>query len=537
MMSMKVLLIAGAVLANIAIAVGAQWWPGILWFYLFVGPTTLLMIYDLVQSDHTILRNYPVVGHFRYLIEDFRHQFRQYLIESDTDGRPFSHAQRSVVYQRAKGENDVMPFGTLQSIYEPGYEWFEHSTAAKEPAEAERRVHVGNDQCSQPYQASHFNISAMSFGSLSANAILALNRGAKIGGFAHDTGEGGLSRYHLEGGGDLIWEIGTGYFGCRTKAGDFDPEQFAEKSRQGAVKMTELKLSQGAKPGAGGVLPGCKVTEEIAEARGVPVGKTVHSPAAHKVFSDPVGMMEFLGQMRELSGGKPVGFKLCIGQESELMAMIKAMRETGIVPDFITIDGGEGGTGASPLELSNSVGTPLTDGLMYTDNALKGADLRDRIKLIAAGKVITGFDVTARIAQGADICNSARGMMFALGCIQARRCHTNRCPTGVATQDAWRASGLDVEDKAQRVANYHASTIHHMLMVLSSCGMKHTSELCPELLNRRISRNEIRNYAELFPQVSPGMLLAGEAPPMYQEPWNRARPDRFNGLAATLAAD
>ena len=527
MLSMKLVLIAGAVLANLAIAFGAMYWPPILWAYLFVGPTTVIMIHDLLQKDHTLLRNYPVVGHFRYMIEDFRLQFRQYLIESDLDGRPFSHAQRAVVYQRSKDQTDVLPFGTLQHIYTEGYEWLEHSVNAREPQEREPRVRIGNSQCSQPYEASHFNISAMSFGSISANAVEALNLGAKIGGFAQDTGEGGLSRHHLKHGGDVIWEIGTGYFGCRTDDGGFDRDQFRDKSRLDTVKMTELKLSQGAKPGGGGILPGNKVTREIAETRGLPVGKTVLSPASHKVFSTPVGMMEFIQEMRELSGGKPVGMKFCLGQETELMAMLKAMRETGIKPDFITLDGSEGGTGAAPVELSNSVGTPLTDALIYLHNALCGAELRDDIRIIATGKIITGFDIASRIAQGADLCNSARGMMFAVGCIQARRCHTNRCPTGVATMDPWRVSGLVVEDKAERVARYHEATIEHFLKILAACGLDSPSRLCPELLNRRISHSTIRNYSELYPTLEPGQLLRGEARDDYQKYWDRADPSRF----------
>lgn len=525
--SMKHVLIAGAVATNIAIWVIAQWWSPVLWFYLFVGPTSIIMIHDLVQRRHTILRNYPVVGHFRYMIEDFRHQFRQYLIESDTDGQPFSHAQRGVVYQRAKEESDVLPFGTLKNVYAEGYEWIEHSAHPCERLDEEPRVKIGNGQCEQPYLSSRFNISAMSFGSISSAAVLALNKGAKIGGFAHDTGEGGISRYHRKGGGDLVWEVGTGYFGCRREDGGFDPDRFAEQARSDQVKMTELKMSQGAKPGGGGVLPGGKVNEEIAEARGVPEGETVVSPAAHSTFSTPTGMMEFLQQMRELSGGKPVGFKLCVGKESQFMAMLKAMRETGIVPDFITVDGGEGGTGAAQMELSDSVGMPLTDGLIFVRNALAGAGLRDKVRIIASGKVIHGFDMAVRMAQGADICNSGRGMLFALGCIQARRCHTNRCPTGITTNDPWRVSGLHVEDKAQRVANYHAHTIQHFLTVLSACGLSDPSELCPELLNRRVTHYEVRNYAELFAHAPDGSLLEGSAPDYYQRHWDRADARRF----------
>ncbi|MEJ8567845.1 FMN-binding glutamate synthase family protein [Elongatibacter sediminis] len=525
--SMKHVLIAGAVLTNILVLVAALWWRPVLWAYLFLGPTSVLMIRDLTQGRHTILRNYPVVGHLRYMIEDLRHQFRQYLIESDSDGAPFSHAQRGLVYQRAKEESDVLPFGTLQDVYAEGYEWLEHSAAPSSRLEEEPRVLIGNDQCSQPYSASRFNISAMSFGSLSSNAILALNKGARMGGFYHDTGEGGISRYHREHGGDLVWEIGTGYFGCRREDGRFDPDRFSERARSDQVKMTELKLSQGAKPGGGGVLPGGKVNAEIAAARGVPEGKTVVSPAAHLGLSTPIDLMEFLQRMRELSGGKPVGVKFCVGKETQLMAMVKAMLETGIVPDFITVDGGEGGTGAAQPELSDSVGTPLTDGLFLVRNALSGAGLRDRVRIIAAGKIVHGFDMAARIAIGADVCNSARGMLFALGCIQARRCHTNRCPTGITTNEPWRVSGLDVEDKAQRVANYHAHTISHFLTVLSACGLSGPDDLCPELLNRRISHHEVRSYAQLYPQARPGSLLEGSAPQPHQNFWDRAEASSF----------
>lgn len=525
--SMKHVLIAGAVLANLAIAVTALWWRPVLWFYLFVGPTSVIMIWDLVQGQHTILRNYPVIGHLRYMIEDLRHQFRQYLIESDSEGAPFSQAQRAVVYQRAKEESDVLPFGTLKNVYAEGYEWIEHSAKPSARLDEEPRVRIGNEQCTKPYFASRFNISAMSFGSISSNAVLALNKGARLGGFYHDTGEGGISRHHREHGGDLVWEIGTGYFGCRQEDGSFDPDRFSDNARQDQVRMTELKLSQGAKPGGGGVLPGGKVNAEIAEARGVEQGKTVVSPAAHSTFSTPLEMMEFLQRMRELSGGKPVGFKLCVGKESQIMAMIKAMRETEIVPDFITVDGGEGGTGAAQVELSDSVGTPLTEGLILVHNALAGAALRDRVKIIASGKVIHGFDIAARIAQGADLCNSARGMLFALGCIQARRCHTNRCPTGITTNEPWRVSGLHVGDKAQRVANYHAHTVDNFLAVLSACGFSEPSELCPEVLNRRISHHEVRNYAQLFPRVPPHSLLEGKAPVFYQQYWDAADASRF----------
>ena len=528
MISMKQVLIAGAVLANLTIgAVGIAVWPPILWLYLFVGPTSLVMIHDLVQCDHAVLRNYPVVGHFRYMVEDFRHQFRQYLIESDAEGEPFNHAQRAVVYQRSKNVSDVLPFGTIRNVYAEGYEWFHHSMAPLEPLAEEPRVQVGNEQTAKPYLASRFNISAMSFGSLSSNAILALNRAAAAGGFYHDTGEGGISRYHAEPGGDLVWELGTGYFGCRAADGSFDVEQFADTAQRDNVRMIEVKLSQGAKPGGGGVLPGIKVSPAIAEARGVPVGETVHSPPAHSAFSSPVGLLEFLQTLRERSGGKPVGFKLCIGLRRQFMAVVKAMLETGILPDFITVDGGEGGTGAAQIELSNSVGMPLIDALIFVRNALHGAGLRERIRIIASGKIIDGFDIASRVAVGADITASARGMMFSLGCIQARRCHTNRCPVGVATQDPWRVNGLSVPDKATRVANYHAATMQHFLLVLASTGLDHPDKLCPKILFQRTSRHDISSYADLYPEIEATALIEGDAHRWYQQPWDEADPGRF----------
>ncbi|MGD8573643.1 MAG: FMN-binding glutamate synthase family protein, partial [Gammaproteobacteria bacterium] len=419
------------------------------------------------------------------------------------------------------------PFGTIQNVYGAGFEWINHSIAAVWPNEQEPRITVGNEQCGRPYLASRLNISAMSFGSLSSNAILALNTGARMGNFAHDTGEGAISRYHLQPGGDLIWELGTAYFGCRDEQGRFDASQFREKAAGETVKMVEVKLSQGAKPGGGGILPAAKVTPEIAEARSIPMGHDVHSPPFHSAFSTPIEMLEFLQQLRELSGGKPVGFKLCVGRHDQFMAVVKAMLETGIRPDFITVDGKEGGTGAAPVELTNGLGTPLTEGLIFVHNALVGANLRDDIRIIASGKIITGFDMAARIAMGADMCNSARGMMFALGCIQARRCHTNTCPTGVATQDPWRVRGLVVADKSRRVANYHKSTVDHFLQVLAAAGLHHPEELTPDLLYRRVAHNESRTFRQIYPYIEAGDLLEGTVPSLYAEPWEAANPARF----------
>lgn len=516
------------ILALLVLFGAAVWYSAAyLWLFVVLAPILLLAAWDLKQSQHTLLRNYPVFGHLRYLLEEFRHQIRQYFIEGDREEVPFSRVQRNVVYRRAKGVDDSIPFGKLLNVYEPGYEWLEHSMLAREPSNEDPRVTVGNGQCRQPYSASRFNISAMSFGSLSSNAILALNLGAKEGGFYHDTGEGGISRYHRRHGGDLVWEVGTGYFGCRRRDGGFDADVFQEKSTSPQVKMIELKLSQGAKPGGGGLLPGIKVTAEIAEARGVPEGEDCHSPAAHREFSTPVQMLEFLSQLRELSGGKPVGFKLCIGRRHEFLAVVKAMLDTGIHPDFVTIDGSEGGTGAAPPELTQSIGLGMRDGLIFVHNALVGAGLRTDVRIICAGKIITGFDVASKMALGADICNSARGMMFALGCIQARACNRNICPTGVTTHDPWRVHGLSVADKAPRVARYHKSTIRHLQMVIAACGLTDPADLKPDMLWRRVTHLEVRNYRQLYRYLEARELLDGSPGEDWQRWWREAQSGSF----------
>ncbi len=495
---------------TLVIGAGSLVWPRLLWAFILLGPVLLLSAYDLVQKKHTILRNYPVIGHIRYMMEDARHHVRQYLIQGDKEGDPFTRPQRALVYQRAKGVSDVQPFGTLEDVYAEGYEFLQHSMTPSEIPNQAPTVKIGGGQCARPYVASLLNISAMSFGSLSKNAILALNGGARLGGFYHNTGEGGLSRYHLEPGGDIVWELGTGYFGACSRPGVFDPEQFAAKARIEQVKMIELKLSQGAKPGGGGILPAAKVTSDIADARGVPVGEDVISPSRHGTFSTPTGLIRFIDELRTLSGGKPTGFKLCIGQPHEFMAVIKAMLATGKTPDFITVDGKEGGTGAAPLELGNRVGLPLREGLIFVHNALVGAGLRDEVRVIAAGKIINGYDIARTLAMGADLCNSARGMMFALGCIQARRCHANTCPSGVATQDPWRMNGLVVQDKEQRVYRYHHSTIQHFQKLMSACGLSRPEQLGPELLMRRVTPTETRSYSEIFTYLQPGQLLDGQ---------------------------
>ena len=492
------------------------------------GALVALGVYDLFQQRHSVLRNYPVIGHLRFVLEYIRPEIRQYFIESDNEASPFSRAQRTLVYQRAKGDPDNRPFGTLLDVGQRGYEWINHSVAPTELPSHDFRITIGPDT-NQPYSASVFNISAMSFGALSANAILALNLGAKQGGFAHDTGEGSISQHHRVHGGDLIWEIGSGYFGCRHPDGRFNAERFAENARNPQVRMIELKMSQGAKPGHGGVLPGPKVTAEIAEARGVPQGEACISPSAHTAFSTPIEMMHFIARLRELSGGKPTGFKLCIGHPWEWFAMVKAMLETGITPDFIVVDGAEGGTGAAPVEFSDHVGTPLQEGLLLVHNTLKGVNLRDRIRLGCAGKVVTAFDVARMMALGADWCNSARGFMMALGCIQAQTCHSGQCPTGVTTQDPLRQQALVVPDKATRVKNLHHSTLHALKELIQAAGLRHPNDITAHHIVRRVSDTEVRLLSQLVMQVPTGALLGPVEglPNLFREYWPLAQANSF----------
>jgi glutamate synthase domain-containing protein 2 len=483
--------------------------------------------HDLLQAHHSILRSYPIAAHLRFLLEDIRPEIRQYFQESDTDGVPFDRNTRSIVYQRAKGELDKRPLGTELNVYGASFEWINHSLAPQELQTEPFRITVGGPQCKQPYSASVLNISAMSFGALSANAIRALNKGARLGGFAHDTGEGGFSQYHRENGGDIIWEIGSGYFGCRTPDGGFSPERFAEQAADAQVRMIEIKLSQGAKPGHGGVLPAAKVSAEIAAARGVPQGVDCISPARHSEFSTPIGLLEFVARLRELSRGKPVGFKLCVGHPWEFLGIGKAMIETGVYPDFIVIDGKEGGTGAAPLEFIDHLGTPLQEGLMFAQNMLIGLDLRDRIRLGASGKIITAFDMARIMSMGADWCNSARGFMFALGCIQAQACHTDRCPTGVTTQDSLRQRSLVVPDKAQRVYNFHRSTLTALAEVVAAAGLLHPNDLSPRHFLKRVSPDIVATYEQIHRFLEPGELLNGTDDPRFAQSWAMARADSF----------
>ena len=465
---------------------------------------------DTHQARHSVLRNYPVIGHLRFLLEFVRPELRQYFLESDNEAAPFSRQQRSLVYQRAKGDSDKRPFGTQLDVGATGYEWINHSMAPTTVATHDFRVMVGagGSSCSQPYSASVFNISAMSFGALSANAILALNGGAKRGGFAHDTGEGSISQHHRVNGGDLIWEIGSGYFGCRNDDGSFNAEKFAANANEPQVKMIELKLSQGAKPGHGGVLPGPKVTVEIASARGVPVGVDCVSPSKHSAFDTPTEMMHFIEKLRQLSGGKPTGFKLCIGHPWEWFGICKAMLETAILPDFIVVDGAEGGTGAAPLEFTDHVGAPLQEGLLLVHNSLVGLNLRARVKLGAAGKVVGAFDIARMMALGADWCNAARGFMFALGCIQAQSCHTGACPTGVTTQDPQRQKALVVLPKTERVYRFHENTLDALKELVQAAGLTHPNQITASHIVRRTSGSEVRLLANLLPLVKPGALVA-----------------------------
>jgi glutamate synthase domain-containing protein 2 len=492
---------------------------------------TVLGTHDLFQTRHSVLRNYPISAHLRFLLEEMRPEMRQYFFEDEKEGMPFSRDKRAVVYQRAKMVLDKRPFGTQYDVYAEGFEWIRHSMMPRPLATAPFRVNVGGPDCSHPYDASIFNISAMSFGALSPNAIRALNKGAKAGSFAHDTGEGGFSPYHRENGGDIIWEIGSGYFGARNPDGTFSPERFAESATLDQVKMVELKMSQGAKPGHGGVLPAAKVSAEISRTRGVPMGEDCISPSGHSCFSSPIGMMEFIAKMRELSGGKPAGFKLCVGHPWEFLAVCKAMLATGIYPDFIVIDGKEGGTGAAPLEFIDHLGMPLREGLNFVHNALIGIGARDRIRLGASGKIISGFDIARAMALGADWCNAARGFMFALGCIQSQSCHTDRCPVGVTSQDPTRQRALVVDDKWVRVKNFHGATMQVLAELVAAAGLDHPREFMPAHFSRRVSPREVVTFDRLYPTLQPGELIAGTDDVRFRNAWKMASADSFRPAA------
>ncbi|MGD2133132.1 MAG: FMN-binding glutamate synthase family protein [Maricaulaceae bacterium] len=501
----------------------ARW----LWLALPGSVLTGFGVIDVVQREHTLWRNYPVAGRVRWLAEALRPFVQQYFIESVTDGRPFNREDRSLVYRRAKDVSSVEPFGSHIDVDGERHEWIAQSIAAKPPAEPPLRIEVGAGRCAKPYAASVFNISAMSFGSLGGRAIEALNRGAAAGGFYHDTGEGAVSPYHRAGGGDLVWELGSGYFGARAADGRFDSERFKDLAAIEQIKMIEVKLSQGAKPGHGGILPASKITPEIAATRGIAIGADCVSPPAHTAFSTPIELVAFVEQLRELSGGKPVGIKLCIGHAWELLAIVKAMLATGGRIDYVVVDGAEGGTGAAPVEFQDHVGAPLREGLLLTRNALVGAGLADEVRLAASGKIISGFQLAAAMALGADWCNAARGFMFALGCVQSLQCHTNKCPTGVATQDLSRQRGLDVADKAARVASFHRNTVHALAEVVGAAGLAHPSELTPDHLLKQISSAEARPASEVYDLLAPGALIEDPVATPLAADWARAQAESF----------
>ncbi|MGB3244198.1 MAG: FMN-binding glutamate synthase family protein [Sulfitobacter sp.] len=521
------MVVAAVALLAFLLMLAWSWWFALpLLVFLGLGAVGL---YDVTQTKHSILRNYPILGHMRFIFEGIRPEIRQYLIESDQDEEPFSRDDRSLVYQRAKGQEDARPFGTRKRVYDAGYSWVTHSVRPVHIVDCNFRTTIGGKDCKQPYSASLYNISAMSFGSLSANAIEALNTGAKLGGFAHDTGEGSVSRYHKAGGGDLIYQVASGYFGARAADGSFDPEKFQETASLDQIKMIELKLSQGAKPGHGGLLPASKISEEIAEARGVPMGIDCNSPAAHSAFDTPVEMMQFLKQLRDLSGGKPVGFKLCIGHQREFMCMVKAMLETGIIPDFIVVDGAEGGTGAAPVEFSNHVGMPMVEGLTFVHNTLRGAGIRDQVKIGAAGKIVSAFDIARALALGADWCNAGRGFMFAIGCIQAQACHTNHCPVGVATQDKTRMRALNVVHKSERVALFHKNTMEALAEMSGAAGLLDPSDFLPRHLMLRQGDKDVVQGDQVYTYLPNGFLNDEESQDFkgYKTRWARARADSF----------
>ncbi len=508
-MKIRKIFIVGSTVLLAAIGTIGIYWAPIWWSMIVIGPIVLIGYTDILQKKQAIKKNFPLLGHGRYLLEKIRPEIMQYFVETDTEGRPINRMFRTLVYQRAKKTNDTVPFGTQMDVYRVGYEWIDHSMYACDNRDVNPhpRVTVGGPDCKQPYSASLLNISAMSFGALSKNAILALNKGAKARGFAHNTGEGGISPYHLKNGGDLIWQIGTGYFGCRTKEGNFCIDTFIKKAALVNVKMIEIKISQGAKPGHGGILPASKNTPEISKIRDVPVHTDVISPPTHSAFHSPNELMEFINQLRVKSGGKPIGFKLCVGKKHEFIDLCKAMVSTGIKPDFITVDGGEGGTGAAPVEFSNSLGNPLRDALAFVYDTLIGYDLKKDIKIIASGMVITGFHIARTISLGADMVNSARAMMMAAGCIQALQCNQNTCPVGVATQDEYLMKGLNVEDKSERVANFHHTTLHSFSELIAAAGVVNPSELERKHINRRVSMTSVMRYDEVFPYTEKGSLL------------------------------
>ncbi|MGC3872476.1 FMN-binding glutamate synthase family protein [Halomonas sp. GXIMD04776] len=514
------------ILTLISGAALALWAPAWLWIWWVLPTLAVVGAWDL-RSRHNVLRNYPILGHLRFMLEFVRPELRQYFFESETSGRPFSREQRNLINARADGNPDTSPFGTRRDMEDIGFDFVLHSMAPKEVDSRHARILIGGPQCTQPYDSSRLNISAMSFGSLSGNAVAAMNKGAKLGNFAQDTGEGAISPYHRKHGGDIVWEIASAYFGCRHKDGSFNPEEFKKKACTEQVKMIEIKISQGAKPGHGGLLPGSKVNQEIADTREIEVGKDCASPASHPEFDTPIELLEFVARLRELCGGKPVGFKLCLGKRAEFMSVCKAMLETGILPDFITVDGAEGGTGAAPAEFSNFIGTYINEALPFVHNCLVGIGKRNDIVVIASGKVALGFDMVEKLALGADMCNAARPFMFSVGCIQAQRCHTNKCPTGVTSQDPARTRSLDVNIKALRVRNYHDATIRSFLDIVGTLGLESPDELIPEYVFHRTMPGPASPYDAFYPKVETGDFLRDAIPEEYAQDWQRASANRF----------
>ncbi len=503
------------------------------WFYLpagLFGALSALGLYDAFQKERGVLGNYPLLGRARFMMEAIRPELRQYFWESDTDELPFSREQRAMVYRRSKNISADLPFGSVADVYAETHNWLNHSLSPKKITNHDFRVLVGEGD--HAYAMSVLNISGTSFGALSPPAIQALNTGARLGGFAHNTGEGSLSPYHEAGGGDTIWQISTGYFGCRDLEGNFDPDKFASKAALPQVKMIEIKLSQGAKPGHGGVLRGGKVNAEIARTRGVEIGQDCISPSNHSEFSTPNELLLFAEKLRDLSGGKPVGIKLCIGHPWEFVSIVRAMVDSGKRLDFITVDGAEGGTGAAPAEFADHLGCPLRDAIVFVDNALRGAGLRERIKIGASGKIVSAYDIIRHCALGADWCNMARPFMFSIGCIQARDCASNRCPTGIATMDPKRYRVIDVDNRAQRVANFHENSVATLAKLLGAAGLSHPNELNRRHIVRRLSGSEIRLADQIYPRVEINALIEGKTveDPRLASYWNRVSGDSFQPI-------
>ena len=503
-----------------------------LWGLAITIPLLAIAVVDLVQKQHSLRRNYPLVGRFRWLFEDLRPYLRSYIVESNLDGRPFDRNARALVYARSKNQMSTHPFGTELDVYSDEYEWLSHSMAPNDSVSKEFRIAIGGPQCAQPYSAAILNISAMSFGSLGHRAIEALNIGAKRGNFYHDTGEGSFSRYHAKHGGDIVWELGSGYFGCRDVDGHFDSEKFRETATRDQIRMIEIKLSQGAKPGQGGLLPGAKVTPEIAEARGIPAGKDCLSPPGHSAFSTPLELLAWAARLRDLSGGKPVGIKLCVGQPHEVFAIVKAMLESDILLDFIVVDGAEGGTGAAPVEMSNRVGMPLREGLILVRNALVGAGLKEHVALGAAGKVVSGAGLAINLALGADWCNAARAFMFSLGCVQSMKCHTDNCPTGVATQDEFRQRALVIDDKAERVHQFQKQTVAALRDIVVAMGLESPWQIRPHHLHERLNAAKSSSIDHIYPFLEKGALLDAPGDTPYAHYWAAAQTGSFRAAPA-----